>query len=389
MLLSYIGQMKIRHLVFCCSLTLLSCSPDKKTPKAIPLALEEYFSEQFSPEEPGGAIMLVVRDSVVFSRGYGLADMRTKEAITTKTLFNLGSISKTFVANGILMLQERGQLSVEDSLYQYFSGFRNKEIAGKVRISHLLTHTSGLPDLRDVSGDSVFYLTAKDAENWYPITQTDTLEFEPGSQFHYSNPAYNGLALIIEKVSGIKWQQYIARNIFDPSGMRTSTITDGPHPDNGVSHAYVKEGEQWIEDDYGEEPTFPAAGNGGVWSSVEELARYERAIQHSVFLSHGAIEDSRTVKKFENWSGTRPFQASWSWVKPAKREGHFDPAVGWSWFIGTTDKGYNIASHTGSQGGFLCNYVSIPGKQIFFVILCNTPKDVYAYSDKIMSLLDL
>src|SRR6185503_1609738 len=100
-----------------------------------------------------------------------------------------------------------------------------------------------------------------------------------------SNPAFNGLALIIEKAGAKKWQSYIANNIFEPAGMKSSTITDGAHPVSGVSHGYVRnEKNEFEELDYGEEPTFAAAGNGGVWSSVEELWLYEQAIQKNLFL---------------------------------------------------------------------------------------------------------
>ncbi len=101
-----------------------------------------------------------------------------------------------------------------------------------------------MPDIRKVSEDSIFYLTAKDAENWAPIKKTDSLEYEPGEKFNYSNPAFNALALIIEKVSGIKWQDYIQKNIMEPAGMKTSTITDGPHPRSGVSHGYLFDGKK-------------------------------------------------------------------------------------------------------------------------------------------------
>lgn len=339
-----------------CFLVLLSCSPKADTEQFA--SIDQYFSNYFKENEPGGAVLIMKGDSVLFSKGYGLADLKTKEQITTKTLFNLGSISKTFVANSILVLQEQGKLSVEDSIMKYFPYFRNKDIARKVKIKHLLTHTSGLPDVRNVSKDTVFYLTAKDAENWYPITQCDSLEFEPGSRYNYSNPAFNGLALIIEKVSGMKWQKFVEENIFKPSGMTASTITDGPHPEAGVSHAYVLNGGAWTEDDCGEEPTFPAAGNGGVWSSVEDLAKYEKAIWETKFLKSETIADSRSAKNFSNWNASH------------------EPFIGWSWFVMNAE-GLNFASHPGSQGGFLTNYVSIPEQKILFVILCNTPREDY------------
>jgi CubicO group peptidase (beta-lactamase class C family) len=339
-----------------CLLLLLSCRPkEERTQLAL---LDEYFSGYFNENEPGGVVLIMKGDSILFSKGYGIADRTTKEAITTRTLFNLGSISKTFVSNSILILQEQGKLSVEDSIIKYFPDFKNKDIARKVKIKHLLSHTSGLPDIRHVSKDTVFYLTAKDAENWYPVTQCDSLEFEPGSKYNYSNPAFNGLALIVEQVSGMKWQKFVEDNIFKPSGMSASTITDGPYPEKGVSHAYVLNGGQWTEDDYGEEPTFPAAGNGGVWSSVEELAKYEKAIWEKKFLKEETIIESRIAKRFSNWNASH------------------DPFIGWSWFV-TKENSFDLIGHPGSQGGFLTNYVSIPDQQFFFVILCNTPREDY------------
>ena len=324
--------------------------------------LDAYFSGEMPEDEPGGAILIMKGDSIIFSKGYGLADLETLEKIDSKTLFNIGSISKTFVANAILMLQDEGKLSVDDPIAKYFPEFKNKKIAEKVKIKHLLTHTSGLVDNRQTKRDSLFYLTAKDLENWYPITQTDSLKFEPGTRYDYSNPAFNALALIMEDVSGIKWQDYVKEKIFKPAGMTRSTITDGSHPDSGVSHGYIKMNGTWIEKDYGEEPTFAAAGNGGVWSSVSELANYELALQEHKFISNSILMDSRTIKTFENWQDPTP------------------PFIGWSWFIDKTSDGLKTVEHHGSQGGFLCNYVTVPQKEVLFIILCNTNRDVDGFS---------
>jgi CubicO group peptidase (beta-lactamase class C family) len=342
----------------------LACSPDR-TPATRPRApdtsaLDAYFRKQFPAGEPGGAVLLVKGDRVVFSGAYGLADLRTREPITTRTLFNLGSLSKTFVANAILILQEEGRLSVDDRLSRFFPAFKHPDIAARISIRHLLTHTSGLPDNREVAKNPVFYLTAKDAENWHPVTQADALVFEPGSRAQYSNPAFNGLALIVEKVSGMKWQSFVRDRIFLPSGMKSSTITDGEHPTTGVAHGYERVDTGWREADYGEEPTFAAAGNGGVWSSVEELALYERALRSGTFLSPAAVADSRTIKTFENWVDPEP------------------PVVGWSWFIERTKDNLRTAGHTGSQGGFRTFYVVIPGRSIWFVVLTNSPREMEA-----------
>jgi CubicO group peptidase (beta-lactamase class C family) len=347
---------------------MISVSANAQT-NSFTLTLDSVFNSFFKADEPGGAVLIAQDDKVVYQKGFGIADIHTKEAITTKTLFNLGSISKTFVAYGILKLASENKLSLDGNLYNYFPDFTNAAIAKKVKIYHLLTHTSGLPDSRKVKAEHAFYLTAKDEENFAPIKQTGKLEFEPGTKYKYSNPAFNGLALIIEKVTGEKWQQYIAKMIFQPAGMQMSTITDGPHPESGVSHGYVlNKKNQFEELDYGEEPTFAAAGNGGVWSSVEELWLYEKAIRNHQFLSREWIDKSRTIYPFPLWNDVA-----------ASR-------LGLSWFI-TKEMELDIIGHTGSQGGFISDYVWLPEKKIFYVLLCNYPKPIQEIRTKLFEVL--
>ena len=335
------------------------------------IILDEYFTKQFPADEPGGSIIIMQHDTVVLSKGYGVADIQSKEKVTTQTLFNVGSITKTFVSNAMLMLQEQKKLSIDDNLLKYFPDFENKDIAKKVTIHHLLTHSSGLPDIRNAYSpqDSAFFLTAKDLENWAPIMKASKLNFESGSRYEYSNPAFNALALIIEQTSGMKWQQFVREKIMIPSGMNNSTITDGAHPQTGVAHAYILSKGQWLEKDYMEEPTFAASGNGGVWSSVEELRMYQQALKNAVFLPKSVIEDSYTIKKFANWKDSNPEKN------------------GWSWFIGKTKEGYKTIGHTGSQGGFRANYVYVPEKDWFVVMLSGVPRPLEEYTERVFNFL--
>lgn len=333
-------------------------------------SLDSLFEKIFTPSEPGGAVLITKEGKIIYAKGFGVEDIKTKKPITTKTLFNIGSISKTFVASAILHLASEGKLSIEDDIYKYFPDFKNKEIAKKIKIYHLLTHTSGLPDNRRIVEDSAFYLTAKDAENFAPIKQTDTLNFEPGERFEYSNPAFNGLALIIEKVTKMKWQDYVKSLIYKPSGMKLSDITDGPHPETGVSHGYLKEGNRFSEKDYGEEPTFAAAGNGGVWSSVAELWQYEQANQKNIFLRKEWMDKARTIYPFSNWKETK-----------------YQPFIGLCWFI-INDRGLNLIGHTGSQGGFRGDYQWVPQKKVFYTFLCNTPYNVEDIRHQVFDILE-
>jgi len=332
--------------------------------------LDSVFNIQFKKDRPGGAVLIAKNGKIIYEKGFGIEDIQTKRIITPQSLFNVGSISKTFVAYGILKLAQEGKLSLEDNLAKYFSGFKNQAIAEQVKIFHLLTHTSGLPDNRPVEKDSIFYLTAKDAENWAPIMQNDTLRFQPGEYWEYSNPAFNGLALIIEMITGEKWQRYISNLIYKPAGMKLSTITDGPHPEKGVTHGYIKTlTGQYIERDYGEEPTFCAAGNGGIWSSVEELWKYEQAIQKHLFLDSGWVAKSRTIYPLQNREDSTKF------------------FMGLSWFI-HGDRKDKFIGHTGSQGGFISDYVWLPGRNIFYVLLCNTPKPIGEIRKTVMDILE-
>ena len=354
--------MRIAVILSAC-LLLASCST-KQSGKNMFTGLDSLLTAEFRADEPGGALLVMKGDSIVYTKCVGLADLNTREEITPNTLFNLGSISKTFVANGILILKEEGKLSLDDPMSRYFPEFKSREIADAVTITHLLTHTSGLPDNRPVSENPEYFITAKDYENFAPVMQAEKLVFSPGEKYEYSNPAFNGLALIIEKVSGQKWQQFITERIFAPAGMATSTVTDGPHPEEGVAHAYDLVNGVWVESDYGEFPTFPAAGNGGVWSSLTELTFYAKALSQNLFLSRELKEKSMTICRPETWNEVTP------------------PFVGYSWFIGEEQVlgepntfGVRMVYHTGDQGGFRAFYFSIPEKNLLYVGLFNRPPE--------------
>lgn len=331
--------------------------------------LNEYLSGVIPADQPGLAILVAKpNDHKIFSKGYGLADLNLKTPVTPRTIFNLGSVSKTFVAYGILLLQEQGKLSIEDPILKYFPAFKNKELVKDIKIRHLLTHTSGLPDIRPVSQDSIFYLRADDQQNWAPILNNEKLNFQPGEKYQYSNPAFNGLALIIEKVSGMKWQLYVEKNIFEKSRMLTSVITDIEYPQIGVAHGYQQINNKWQEYDFGEYPTFCAAGNGGVWSSVEELLKYEEAIQKNSFVKKETVDFSRTIYSPANWKGPGI------------------PTIGYSWFIQQNGNS-RMVGHSGDQAGFRAEYWLFPEKNIFIAIIGNGNRELDDYKKKVIDLL--
>ena len=136
--------------------------------------LNSILEQRFAAHEPGGAVLVLKGEQVVFAKGYGVSDIKSQTKITPNTVFNTGSISKTFVANAILISVERGKLSLDDPLIKYFDDFDHPEIVKDIRIEHLLSHTSGLPDIRKVSNEPDFFLTAKDGENFEPLKKRST-----------------------------------------------------------------------------------------------------------------------------------------------------------------------------------------------------------------------
>ena len=356
-------QINLKLLIFC---FFINCSGQSQTDNRLELELDSTFNKIFKPNEPGAAVFIQQADRILYNKFFGLADLTTKERFTSNTVSNLGSVSKTFVAYAILILQSQGKLSVEDNLLKYFPEFKNKEIAAKIKIKDLLLHISGLPDRREIEKDSLFYLTAKDAENFKPITLTDTLEFEPETKWYYSNPAYNGLALIIEKVTREKWQNFVVKNIFMPSGMTHSKITDGSYPENGVAHGYILKNNKWEEYDYGEYPTFAAAGNGGVWSSIEDLGKYVISISEYKFLKKNQVDSSMQIL----WTG-QIFRSKDTMSRSLV------------WFINKVypsgDKKrepYTLIGHSGEQGGFMAYLTIIPEKKITIIWLTNRLKNL-------------
>jgi len=350
-----------------------SAAPDPGE-SVLTTSLDELLRSHFKDDEPGGALLVARGDQVLFAQGYGVADIQTGEKITDATVLNTGSISKTFVANAILILAERGLLSVQDPITKYFT-FAHPEVVEQITIEHLLSHTSGLPDLRNVGARSEFFLTAGDRDNFEPLLSAERLNASPGERFEYSNPAYNGLALIVEQVSGMKWQDFVREEIFAKAGMPNSEITDGAHPSSGVAHAYNRSGDGFVENDFGEFPTFCAAGNGGVWCSVRELFAYERALQSATFLSEEAIRKSRTVFHPSEWRASSP------------------PRLGHSWWIGehglfaNTPFGKHMIYHTGSQGGFRAFHVWVPEEETLVVGLFNRPIERVGLLSEIMTIL--
>src|SRR5262247_2180124 len=189
--------------------------------EAAPIAskLDEYLSAAAKKDFTGSA--LVARDGkVIFSKGYGMANAEWDIPNTTQTKFRLGSITKQFTAASLLLLQERGKLSVQDPICKFFDNC--PEAWKEITIHHLLTHTSGIPNFTSFPDYQKTMMIPVTMESLVARFKDKPLDFKPGEKMSYSNSGYVALGHIVEKVAGETYESFLQKNIFEPLKMSNS-----------------------------------------------------------------------------------------------------------------------------------------------------------------------
>ncbi|WP_405516450.1 serine hydrolase domain-containing protein [Spirosoma sp. KNUC1025] len=204
----------------------------------LPERLDSLMRATTKPNEPGAALLVVSQGKTIYRNGYGLANSESKTAITPETNFRMASVSKQFTAMGILLLEKDGKLSLNDPLSKFFPEF-NAHVGQKVHIHHLLTHSSGILDYEALM-DPQQREQLLDADVLALLKNKDSLYFEPGTQFRYSNSAYCLLALLIERVSAKPFADFIRQRIFQPLNMVTSTVYEAGKPITNRAMGYRK-----------------------------------------------------------------------------------------------------------------------------------------------------
>lgn len=239
-----------------------------------------------------GSVLIAKKGKVLLSKGYGLANTTTSVSNLPTTKFKLASVSKQFTAMAIMILQENGKLSTEDKLVKYIPDYPNGD---KITIHHLLTHTSGIPNVTALTVFDSIKGKPHTLEKVIAITKNKPLEFEPGSKFNYSNSGYILLTYIIEKASGKSYGDYMKETIFDPLGMKNS----GLYPPNGIlknaAIGYTEANEGLIQAPY-IDMTIPA-GAGALYSTVEDLFLWDQALYNEKLVKKETIDKIMTVFK--------------------------------------------------------------------------------------------
>ena len=222
-----------------------------------------------------GASVLVVRDGIpVVRRSYGMADLENGIAASPASNYRLASLTKQFTAAAIMLLVEEGRLTLEDSARRWLPTL--PPVADSITLRHLLTHTSGLVDYEDVmSADTVVQL--RDADVLHLLESHPETYFQPGTGYRYSNSGYALLALIVERASAKRFPDFLKQRIFQPLGMMHTLayVAEGPAISNRA-YGYTGAGTSWQRTD--QSPTSAVLGDGGIYSSIDDLAKWDAAL---------------------------------------------------------------------------------------------------------------
>jgi CubicO group peptidase (beta-lactamase class C family) len=251
--------------------------PDPSTRAELLSTTERYFADLAKDDEFSGVVMIAKDNAPIYIKAFGYSDKEKKVLNNTDTRFNLGSINKNFTRVAIGQLIRQGKLSWDDKLIKILPDYPNKEAASKITVGQLVTMRSGIGDFfndRYNAADKKKLLSNKD---YLPLFGSDPLEFEPGTKTRYSNGGYVVLGLVIEKISGMSYYDYVRQNIFIPAGMSFSdSFALGQLPANTAT-GYIGRGAGRTTN----QAALPGRGSsaGGGYSNAADLLKYSVALR--------------------------------------------------------------------------------------------------------------
>lgn len=295
--------MKIKGITISISLILLLISNSANGQNTDTLQLkskiDSIMSASYKADEPGAAVLVYNKGSVLFKKGYGVADSGSKEAITTSHKFCIGSITKQFTAMATLLLEEQGRLSIKDPIHKYLPDYPHRDKT--ITIENLLTHTSGMIDVFENQNWYSMWERELTPEEFVDVFKNDSLLTEPGTAYHYSNFGYAVLGLIIEKVSGLSLSDFLKQNIFIPLGMNNTSI-----PKTGDAIANLAKG--YFSDDKGVQPANPINlshlyGAGSIFTTADDLLKWYLWLGKRY--KNGDVQVKRALSEFTFKNGNK------------------------------------------------------------------------------------
>jgi len=245
----------------------------------LPKAVDSFLKKRTATDAFSGVVLIARGEGILFHEAYGLANRPFAVPVRKDTRFNLGSINKIFTKLAVAQLIEQGKLSLEDRLGKFLPDYPNKAAAEKVTVRQLLDHTSGIGDFFGEKFTATPKNLLRDNLDYLPLFASSPLLFEPGTSMRYSNGGYVLLGLIVEKVSGKSYYDYVREKIYSRAGMKDSDSYEADMPIPNLADGYTR---SWDGKEHpGEAPrnniySRPARGSaaGGGYSTAEDLLRF-------------------------------------------------------------------------------------------------------------------
>ena len=339
-----------------CAILLLLLAPfaNSQTPvERLQTELEPKIATEVQQQRlPGFAIGVIKDGKLVYAKGFGVSKLGGSAPITSKSLFHMASVTKTFVATSIMQLVEAGKIDLDAPLTRYLPYFRMADDRYKtITIRQMLSHVSGIPDVDDYHWDKPEY-DAGALERFVRSMAPQKLIFAPGEKFAYSNAAYEALGDVIAKVSGESFEDYVQHHILTPLGMKDSTLLVREANPQLLTSPHVMSGGQIVVS-----KIFPYnrahSPSSTLYSSIEDMSRWAMAN-----LNRGELDGRRILKR-------ETVDTMWQPVTDA-----FSLKEGISWFM-TEQVGHRFVLHSGGDVGFRSLVMLAPDDGVAVVAMSN------------------
>lgn len=316
-------------------------------------------------DTPGVALWVYQPEELHFQKGYGLANLQTKQPIGTNTNFELASLSKTFTATAILILHDQGKLSIDDDFRLRLPQLAQFHPDRPVTIEQLLRHESGLPDYLELEDVPRRHPGFWDNDDYVAVFAARAKKlkfaFPPGAKYVYNNTNYFLLGSIVQQVSGKSFHRFVRDEIFEPLGMKHTFIYDSHQLAPAANGRARPVGYEWDRPQRKWQPTWGVppdrtedmlvVGDGSIWSSLEDLAQWDHATR------------KRRLLKPETWRRALTPHTT----QDGETNGY---GLGWGLYFDNPKK-LNGFGHDGSWGGFNTLYYRHLGDDRSMIILSN------------------
>lgn len=333
--------------------------------------LDGLFSTVTSPDAPGLAVLARQNGKTVFERGYGVAELRLKARIDARTNFRLASFTKQFTAMAVMLLVHDGKLRYDETLTDVFPDF--PDYGKAITVRNLLNHVSGLPDYEELmevaekAGGSMWSpeKQIQDDEVLKLLERERSGKFAPGTSWSYSNSGYVVLGLVVAKASGKTYGEFLRERIFAPLKMNhTIVYQKGKNEVANRAFGHSQENDLFKETD--QSSTSATLGDGGIYSNLEDLAKWNDALRNHTLLSETEMQPALTPVKLHDGSAPHwPKEPNGDNLHPGK-----PVSYGFGWFLDPYS-GQTRMWHTGSTMGFRTVIERFPGENLTIIVLSN------------------